>query len=77
MSDSVGYFVTALIYIALLSVLASPNTNAATAITTITGALANIVGAATGGGSFSSSGVSSGSGNSTPAPATGGNVTVE
>lgn len=76
MPDSVGYFITALIYVALLSVLASPNTNAATAITTLTGALANVVGAATGGGSFSSTGVSSG-GTVTPAPATGGNVTVE
>lgn len=75
MPDSVGYFITALIYVALLSVLASPNTNAATAITTLTGALANVVSAATGGGSFSSTGVSSGT-NSTPAPVTGGNVTV-
>ncbi|HEY1673339.1 MAG TPA: hypothetical protein VGG50_11535 [Streptosporangiaceae bacterium] len=76
LSDSVGFFITALIYIALLSVLASPGTSAAGVITTVTGALADLVAAATGGGSLngSSSGTAPAVTPTTTTPGTG--VTV-
>jgi hypothetical protein len=54
--DNVGTFLVALIYIAILYVLVNPNSPGPAAITAVTGALAHVISAATGGGSLVSSG---------------------
>lgn len=56
MGDSVGTFIVALIYIAILFVLVNPSSQGPAAITAVTSALGNVVSAATGGGSLTSSG---------------------
>jgi hypothetical protein len=67
--DNVGTFVTALIYIAILYVLVNPASPGPAAITAMTGALSNVVSAATGGGTLTSTG-STGGGESPPASTT-------
>jgi hypothetical protein len=56
MWDSVGTFLVALIYIAILYVLVNPSSQGPAAITAVTAALGNVVSAATGGGTLTSNG---------------------
>lgn len=74
MWDNVGTFIIALIYIAILYVLVNPSSPGPAAITAVTTALGNVVSAATGGGSLTSTG-STGTAAAVPSSATGGNQT--
>ena len=70
MWDDTGTFLVALIYIAILYVLVNPSSPGPAAITAVTGALGNVISAATGGGSLTSTTTPAAS---TPASATSGN----
>jgi len=52
---TIGNFLVALVYIAILYTLVRPGSNATAVISAVTSGLGNLVSAATGGGSFSSS----------------------
>ena len=66
--DSVSTFLVGLVYIAILYVLVRPGSDAVTVIQGVTTGVTNLISAATGGGSFSSSGTATAS---VPASATG------
>jgi hypothetical protein len=74
MWDNVGTFVVALVYVGILYVLVNPASPGPAAITAVTGALANVVSAATGGGTLTSSGSSTAAANA-PASTTSTNQT--
>jgi hypothetical protein len=72
MWDSVGTFLVALIYVAILYVLVNPSSPGPAAITAVTTALGGVISAATGGGTLASTG---GGTPTVPASATGGTQT--
>jgi hypothetical protein len=72
MWDNVGTFIVALIYIAILYVLVNPSSPGPAAITAATGAMANLISAATGGGTLTSSGSSAATASVPEASTTGG-----
>jgi hypothetical protein len=60
MSREIGSFLTGIIIIAVLFVLVRPNSQGPALVNNVSSALTGLVGAATGGGGFTSTGTTSG-----------------